>query len=91
MGPTYWMPSDPYKDHHPIFNRSEIATIHFKMSPDNLFQLRDPMFITNNDTYLEADMFFVSGDVRELVPKIGIKAKGILVAPQPPSSTSNPN
>lgn len=70
------MPEDPYKDFHPIFNRSEIASVYITMSEDNLFSLRDPMFMTHNDTYLQADMFFVSGDIQEFVPKIGIKAKG---------------
>lgn len=76
MGPQYWPDGEKYGDHHPIFNRSLIGTVHIHMPAETLELLRAPDFVYKNATYLKADMVFFNGNVNVEVPGIGIKCKG---------------
>lgn len=78
LGPQYWPSDEQYGDHHPVFNRSVIATVHIHMPPETLKILRDPSYVYQNASYLPADMVFFNGNLELELPKIGIKCKGLL-------------
>jgi hypothetical protein len=77
LGPQYWPDDEKYGDHHPVFNRSVIATIHITMPAETLEILRSPDFIYKNASYLKADMVFNNGELSVDIPAIGIKCKGM--------------
>lgn len=87
LGPTYWPSNEPYREHHPFFNRSVLATIHIRISEQLLKEVRStniensisifapPVLTLFLGTYVPAEMLFNNGNV-EIATPVGIKLKG---------------
>ncbi len=66
---------DEYKDDHPIFNISVLATIRVEINPDDLLMLLQPWNLFN-ESYAVANVFFDNGNVQETVETVGFRVKG---------------
>jgi len=63
-------------DNHPVFNRTLIATVHIRMSAENLQLLRDAETMNKYPDGLPANWSFDNGIIRSQISNVGIKVKG---------------
>ena len=69
-------PNDDYKDDHPVFNISALATLRIEIDPAALLNLLLPENLYTED-YAPATLFFDNGIVQETVSDVGFKVKGV--------------
>jgi hypothetical protein len=66
---------DTYKDLHPIFNISVLATIRVEMTEEEYNYLLEPKNLYN-ESYVNAKIHFDNGNIKETFDEVGIKIKG---------------
>ena len=67
----YWA-KDKYEDFHPIFNLSQIASVHLQMSEANLEYILNPLNSYTQD-YVSANFTFKNSEITETMNDIGVR------------------
>ncbi len=73
-GPAY-SSGDQYKDDHPIWNLSQLATIRMELDEKDYVNLLLPENLYN-ESYASANMHFDNGQVRQSLYNVGFRIKG---------------
>jgi hypothetical protein len=73
-GPAY-STTDQYKDEHPIWNLSQLATIRIEVEEKDYVNLLLPQNLYN-ESYASANMHFDNGHVRQSLYNVGFRVKG---------------
>lgn len=72
---AYYTESDKYRDDHPIWNLSQLATIRVELSEEDYRYLLLPENLYN-ESYVSATMHFDNGIVRQSLANVGFRVKG---------------
>jgi hypothetical protein len=68
--------ADSYKDAHPVWNISVIATIHIDVDDKSLQQLRYPATMYREQDAASADVHFDNGKLRAVFRNVGMRVRG---------------
>lgn len=73
---TYFLRyTDQYKDDHPVFNRTVMATIKISVKPEDLAYILTP-WNAFNASVVPATVNFDNGDISETLEEVGLKIQG---------------
>jgi spore coat protein H len=75
FGDHFYSNKEKYKDDHPVFNVSRIATFYVKVSEYDLIHLLNSTNMFNN-TWLRTEINFDNGLIKESLKDVGIRLKG---------------
>lgn len=66
---------DEYKDEHPVWNISVLATVYVELEEQDYLNLLQSWNLYN-ESYAMATMYFDNGNVRESISNVGFRVKG---------------